>query len=66
MDKWLTKEEFLNDSAEGWCWIMFDGCRYMSYFFQNEFWNDDSNDQLLEQEFITHVMPIDEPEYPKN
>lgn len=68
-NKWQTLEEFLDNPTPGWCWILFDGIRFVAYFDIHErFKNTEptifNRSQYFSNDFITHVMPMVAPEFP--
>lgn len=73
MNKWLTKEEFLNNPIDGYCWVIYDRFIFISSYYQHKECFDnyidilDMDDLLpLDSNKISYVMPIYMPEAPKN
>ena len=64
MNEWQTIEEFKKNPVERWCWISIELVD-MAYYTEGIFYMDDfTQEDIFDDDLITHVMPIIEPSYP--
>jgi len=62
LNPWMTLEEFLKSGFVGKCWIFTEGIVLETEFDLNGFWYAF---KYIENNKITHVMPIHKPDAPK-
>ena len=64
----MTMDEFLKSGYTGWCWIVEitrEPATLAAYFDLDGVFSGTSGLIVFNEEFITHVMPINKPEPPK-
>ena len=64
-EKWQTIEEFNKKPIDGWCWVATrSGFGGMAYHRTGEFLINDESERERWC-FVTHVIPLSQPKYPK-